>query len=176
MAKYFEIGLEQDLKGSLKGAIENYKLSVENEELIIDAHLNLIVILLEITFDFGVSSDLINNGIYSQEEINEFHDYLNNLIVKSKVLFKSNEIDLWQYCVKSYFDEFRRDDLLEIIEKDSKNLVPYFQLYIFDLGMDKEIISYSDKVEKLKEQLNSELTFKNKYIISLIEGAESSKV
>jgi len=176
MSKYFKLGLHQDLAGNYDSAIDYYIKSVENEEMILDSHLNLIVILIEVVFDYGVSSDLINKGIFSQQDIDKFSDYLNSLLKKTEILFESSEIMFWKYFIESYYYEVEREKLMDIIDLDPNNLVPYHQLYITDLGLHMDTECYKTKIDKLKKKLLDQPTIKNKYIFSLINGVEDQLI
>lgn len=170
---YFENALECDLVGDIKGAIKYYKLSIDNLESIPEAYLNLIVILIQINYDYGFSSYLIANDIMEEADINETNDYLNHLLDESLETFGNNvELVFWKYYVENYFESFDRQTLLSIIKSEDDSLVPYFLLYINDL-MNHISISYHEKIKSLKTELAFKPTFKNKYIRSLIDSAEA---
>jgi hypothetical protein len=175
MATFFEQGLHEDIKGDYKKAIDLYVRSIENEELNLEAYLNLIGILIETSLDFGVSSDLIQRRIYSQEELDDLYKYLGNLLKKAEIHFPSSEIAFWKYYKENYYKGLNSGQVKEIIKIDDTNLVPYFQLYIDDLSNDNDTLHYYHRVEDLKHQLKERLTIKNKYILSLIESAENQK-
>lgn len=175
MNTYYKQGLEEDLKGKYKEAIDFYCKSIENEELELDAYLNLIGILIEVSLDFGVSSDLINKGIYTQDELNTWYEYLGLILKKAEISFDSNEIVFWKYYKENYFTGIDREKIMEIIKKDDLNLVPYFQLYIDDLVNGNEVLLYIHKIEELKILLLERQTIKNRYIRSLIESSENQR-
>jgi hypothetical protein len=175
MKDFFTQGLNEDLKGNYKNAINLYIKSIEDEELCLEAYLNLIGILIEVSLDYGSSSELVRNQTYTQDELNDLSKYLMSLLVKAETHFSSNEIVFWKYYKANFFDGLKNDRVKEIIEKDDSNLVPYFQLYIDDLANDNETILYYHKIEELKQFLREKQTIKNKYILSLIESAENQK-
>jgi hypothetical protein len=175
MATFFEQGLREDIIGDYKKAIDLYIQSIENEELKLDAYLNLIGILIEVSLDFGVSADLIQRRIYSQEELDILCKYLDNLLKKAEIHFNTNEIAFWRYYKENYFKGLCNNQIKEIIKIDDTNLVPYFQLYICDLSSDNDTLHYNQKIEDLTQFLKERLTIKNKYILSLIESAERQK-
>ena len=170
---YFDIALRKDLNGDVKSAINVYRKSVENEEMNLESHLNLIVILIEITFDHGVGSDLINKKVYDQGELNTLYQYLETLINKTELVFDSNEVFFWKYYKEKFYEEFNRDKLIEIINIDKDSLIPYFQLYILDLENNSSPELYQHKIVELKQKLERQDTFKNRYIKSLIQSAEN---
>jgi hypothetical protein len=175
MAIFFEKGLHEDIKGNYKKAIDLYIQSIENEELNLEAYLNLIGILIETSLDFGVSSDLTQRHIYSQVELDNLYKYLGNLLKKAEIHFHSSEIIFWKYYKENYYKGLSSDQIKDIIKIDDTNLVPYFQLYIDDLSNDNDTLHYHHKIEDLKQHLKEKLTIKNKYVLSLIESAESQK-
>lgn len=175
MDMYFEQGLSEDIKGNYRNAVNSYMLSVENEEMNLDAYLNLIGILTEISLDYGVYSDLIEKGIYTQDEMNDLYEYFGILLNKAAIHFDSNEIPLWKYFKESYFGSLQRDRIQEIIRMEQSNLIPYFLLYLHDLAVDNDVIHYYHKVQELKQLLREKKTIKNRYILSLIESAEKQK-
>jgi len=175
MKNFFTQGLDEDIKGNYKNAINLYIRSIEGEELCLEAYLNLIGILVEISLDYGIASELIRNQTYTQEDLNDLSKYLKPLFEKAENHFSSNEIVFWKYYKESFFDGLENDRVKEIIEKDDSNLVPYFQLYIEDLVNGNETILYYHKIVELKQFLLDKQTIKNKYILSLIEAAENQK-
>lgn len=175
MGTYYKQGLEEDIKGNYKEAIDLYFKSVEAEELELDAYLNLIGILIEASLDFGVSSDLINKGVYTQDELNALYESLGLILKKAEISFDSNEVVFWKYYKENYFTGIDIDKIKEIIKKDDLNLVPYFQLYIDDLVNGNEVLLYTHKIKELKIYLLERQTIKNRYILSLIESAENQR-
>jgi hypothetical protein len=175
MTTFFEKALQEDIKGDYKKAIDLYVQSIENEELNLESYLNLAVILMEVSLDYGVSLDLIQRHIYSQNELDDLYQYLGILLKKAETHFRSDEIAFWRYYKENYFKGLSSYHIKEIIGKNDTNLIPYFQLYINDLTNDNDTLLYHYKVEELKEQLRKRLTIKSKYILSLIESAENQK-
>lgn len=175
MKDFFTQGLSEDIKGNYKNAVKFYIKSIEGEELCLEAYLNLIGILVEVSVDYGISSELVRNRTYTQDELNDLSKYLRSLLVKAENHFSSNEIAFWKYYTENFFDGLKSDRVKEIIEKDNSNLIPYFQLYIDDLANDNEVLLYRHKIEELKQLLQEKKTIKNKYILSLIEAAENQK-
>lgn len=170
---YFQLALKEDLAHNYKEAIELYSKSVEDEELILDAHLNLTVILFNLCHDIGLSSYLINNKKFNEIEIARLCEYMNFLIKKTVVMFsKSNEAIFWKYFKENYYTGYSNGELREIIMQDEKNLVPYFQLYIAELANRNDVSGYKEIISKLKSDLIKNKTIKNEYILSLIESAE----
>ena len=172
MKEYFTRGLSEDIKGNYRSAIEWYIRSIESEELCLEAYLNLIGILIELSIDPGISSALITDGTYTQDELNGLTQYLKSLLVKADIHFDSNEVAFWRYYFENFFYGLERDKVKEIIERDTSELVPYFQLYIGDLAAGNEVLFYLDKIKELKKVLLEKKTIKNRYIHSLIEAAE----
>jgi len=176
LINHYDLALEEDLKGNYRGAIDLYSKSIENEELNLDAHLNLIVILIEVVLDYGVTSDLINRGVYQQSEINDLLEYLNSLIQKTEILFDSNEIRFWRYYKEMFYNGIDSQKVRSIIDQDKECLVPYFQLYISDLESQEDFSAYENEIQRLKELLSEKATIKNKYILSLINSAENLRI
>ncbi|MEM0940479.1 MAG: hypothetical protein AAGI25_11935 [Bacteroidota bacterium] len=176
MDRYFQLGLNEDLKGNYKAAVDFYIQSVENEEMCLDAHLNLMVILIEVVFDYGVTSNLINKGIYEKSEIDGLFEYLNSLTQKTEILFDSNEVSFWKYYKEAFYQGLDRKAIVDIINQDKNSLIPYFPLYITDLESQMGVSSYVDQINKLKKALFKSQTIKNKYVLSLIESAENLKI
>lgn len=168
----YQLGLKEDLARNYRGAIEFYSKSVESEELVLDAHINLIVILIIIALDPGLSLFLISKRVYTESELGHLYKYLNRLMQKSLITFNSSEISFWNYYKESFFSNFSRDRISAFIGRDNSNIIPYFQLYIDDLSEGKDVSSYLNQVENLKAELLKKNTIKNDYILALIESAE----
>ncbi len=175
MSPYFKKAVVSDLAGNRKSAIELYVDSIEHEELVIDAYLNLIGILTEISVDDGIAVDLVRTREFSEKQIIHLISYLPPLMRRAAGHFGSNEIEFWKYYNENFYSEFERERILTIIEKDPSSLIPYFLLYFQDLSNDADIFSYSSKITELKEALVDQKTIKNKYVLSLIESAEHQK-
>jgi hypothetical protein len=166
MIDFYKQALSEDIKGNYKGAINSYMRSIEGGESCLEAYLNLIVILIEVSLDYGISSDLLRSKTYTQDELDGLSKYLRPLLEKAA---------FWKYYKENFFDGLLNDRVKEIIEMDNSNLVPYFQLYVDDLVNDNDVLLYYHKIEDLKHSLRDHQTIKNKYILSLIESAENQK-
>ena len=168
----FKLGIKEDLARNYRGAIEFYTKSVETEEMILDAHLNLIVIMITVCFDFGLTSSLIGKQIYTESDINELGEYLNRLLQKSAIAFNFSEISFWKYYKENYYSGYSRDRVNGFLNQPDSNLIPYFQLYVEDLAARRDVSQYKNEIQKLKNELQKVNTIKNEYILSLIQSAE----
>lgn len=168
----YKLGLNEDLAGNYRRAIEFYSKSVESEELILDAHLNLIVLLITVCFDFGLTLTLMDNRTYNESEISDLCEYLNRILQRSLVVFDSSEVSFWKYYKENYYSGFSRDKISAFLKQSNSNRIPYFQLYIQDLAEKQDVSLYKAEVDELKEELSKTKTIKNEYILSLIESAE----
>ena len=170
--QYYELGLKEDLARNYAGAVEFYSKSVDSEELILDAHLNLIVLLITICFDFGLTSTLISNRIYSESQIGDLYELLNRVLQRTLLVFESSEVSFWKYYKENYYSGFSRNRISDFLKRDDSCRIPYFQLYILDLADKNDVSLYRSEVEILKKELSKSRTIKSDYILSLIESAE----
>jgi len=168
----YNLGLKEDLARNYKGAIEYYSKSVEAEELVLEAHLNLIVLLIIVCFDFGLTRTLINNRTYTESQISGLCEYLNRLLQKTLIVFDSSEVSFWKYYKENYYSGFSRDRVRDFLKQKNSSRIPYFQLYIQDLAEKQDVSLYKREVDELKYELSKNKTIKNEYISSLIESAE----
>ncbi len=170
--QYYKLALKEDLARNYGRAIEFYSKSIESEELVLEAHLNLIVILITVCFDFGLTLSLISNRTYTESQISNLCENLNNLLQKSLVVFNSSEVSFWKYYKDNYYSGFSREKISDFLKQKNSNRIPYFQLYIKDLAEKRDVSLYKTEVDKLKDELSKTKTIKNEYILSLIDSAE----
>ena len=169
---YFNKALLEDISGNYKKAIELYTQSIEEEELILDSYLNLAGILIEISFDHGISSSLIRGGSYTQEELDQLFESLGRLLNHAAIQFDSNEVRFWKYYMENFYYGLNRNEITKFTGSKEASLIPVFQLYIDDLSTTKSSM-YANEIRELKKLLIRDKTIKNKYILSLIEAAGS---
>lgn len=173
---FHNLGVKADLAQDYRTAIENYKNSVEAEECQIQVHLNLIGILISICVDYGLWSYLVSTRTYSEGELNTLCQYLHQLIHRSKITFPQNsEIDFWGYYIEKYYEGFSVDELREFAFRDPDQLVPFFQLYVSELANGGDVRQYESQIGHLKEEVKQFPSIKNRYILSILEGAENSR-
>ena len=174
MQKFFEKAIEFDMKRDVKQSIEWYQHSIVNNENREEAYSNLIVLLIEINFDYGVNSSLVANNIIKQEEMLDLYKLLNRLLNDAIEKYKniSNEFEFWKYYCETYYIGYDRNNLLFIIEKNENNLIPYFYLYINDLASSIPTNHYKAKIAELKKILFNIHSSKNRYIKSLLDSSE----
>jgi hypothetical protein len=171
--KFFLKAQSFDIQGNVNKAIEYYKLSIEKNEREEEAYSNLIVMLIEINFDYGKSSYLIANNIISEKDIPKLYNLLGSLLLESIEKFQNtNEFIFWKYYCDNFYNNFERKEIIKIIDQNEDILIPYFYLYINDLSEGIKSSNYKNKIIKLKESINEIGTNKNKYIKSLIDSAE----
>jgi len=169
----FNTALDFDIQGNIKQAIKYYTCSIEEGEEIEEAYLNLIVLLIEITFDYGKSLDLIQSNTIKEKNIQDLYILLENVLKTAIKKFPTtNEFLFWKYYCDNFYNDFDRKGITKIIERKEDSLVPYFYLYINDLSNNIPVRHYLDKIIELKKIINESNTHKHKYLKSLIDSAE----
>lgn len=166
--KYFNLGLEADIRGDFLSAIKYYEESISQNEKQVDTYLNLAIIYWEIGWDYGISSyhkinkDLIHVAAERYEVILEI----------AKKEFPNNiEVEFWRRYIDNINlgKEFSIEECETLVQRDKNSLVPYSYLYLYN--KDK----YKNEVDKLYSIVSKELTEKNQYIKNMIDHDKKRK-
>ncbi len=160
----FNKGLTYDISGDILNAIKYYSRSLENEEDIAEAYLNLLLIHWLANFDLGFMKEFeLNKQNYTCND-----SIISDIIEEGKRKFPSNiEFEFWQKYFNSVLgiESFSTEDCKRLVKNYSiEDKVLYFFLYVIS---DKK--EYLAEKEILKKIISRSLTTKNKYILSMLE-------
>ncbi len=115
---YYNKAYKFDLEGKRDLALENYLLSIENNEEIIDSYLNAIGILLEFLIEFSTVE-------YSLSKVTDDEEYLLKKLIRECKTKDDNNMDVrfLEYYYNWYYrkNHFNYDKLNSFLERDINN-------------------------------------------------------
>lgn len=172
----YQQALRKDTSGDIAEAVKGYIASIEAQENILDAYINVAVIFLSVALDYGVESHYISSGVFTQKDVAAFSNRYADILAEAQRLFpSSNEPIFWKKYAEVYYHDINRQELMSIIHLQPDNPVPYFLLYVHDATHDITDIAYWQKIEELREICAKSRTTKNMYIASYIDSVNSIK-
>lgn len=162
--KQYNIAIDKDFNKQYNDAVVYYQKSVDENELNVDAYLNLAFLYWNFQ-DFGfftyynISERLREIGYIKYNEIieNGINQFPNNV-----------ELKFWKKYFQHIFfgEEFSEKECKKLIERygEDEYIIPYFYLYLFDKK------KYEVEKNKLLHECAKQPTAKNIYIMSILES------
>jgi hypothetical protein len=158
----FEKGLKSDIERNIMDAIHYYELSIEQNEKIKDAYINLLVIHWLIIYDYGYYERYgFNDNNYKYPE----NQYEKILVLGKKDFPDEMEFLFWEKYFNNLLAEkdFLEEECLQLADMDKESLLPYFFLFI-ETGKNE----YKAKAGKLIRKISNIRTIKNEYIATVL--------
>ncbi|NGX85380.1 hypothetical protein [Aequorivita sp. KMM 9714] len=153
-------------KINIKESVNLYRNHINHKEHSVDDYINLILLLWNVSFDYGFESYCIAQNVFTQEEILKFPEDTKKLFNDAFQEYpNNNELLFWKIYtddLSAYSEGVHKEDICDLLNGDNF-LLPYFYFYVQCENLNTKRLS-----ELKRSLINEKDSYKKYYILSYL--------